>query len=326
MANVEKIILAFPEYHSYLIGKYGNLNSAIREIQKGAQIHDLGKTSESSLEYGTPHGRKVYNVYKAGLLPKEVQNLKPEVAQAIKTHETIAGTPRGVLALKYKVFDLFGRYSLEEKILATADRLDLIRYGMKIDPNRLPIAGVLERLRVKVPQGLKEEQARPREYNPSNYLTGKEYKGPYKEAPSYKKQPYNPINYMTTQGYKEPYKKAPSYKEPSYNPLDYITGRGYKEPYKKAPSYKQPKYNPNDYLMPKYVPPKTPYKAPPKRPSTPFEDFLFLRNKERETKRLKSKGKGPKYKTLPTLTQELIGYRGKRPVRYVTGLETIRII
>ena len=50
--------------------------------------HDIGKTSPSSIEFGTPHGEKVWRVWKAGLLPKEIK-LAKRVAKAIKVHETL---------------------------------------------------------------------------------------------------------------------------------------------------------------------------------------------------------------------------------------------
>ena len=324
MKNVRKIIMAYPEYHSYLIKKYGSVERAISEIQKGARIHDLGKTSETSQEFGTPHGKKVSDVYKAGLLPKEVANIKPEVAKAIETHETIAGTPRGRYTLKYKVYDFFGRYSYEQKILATADRLDLMRYGIKVDPKRLPLGDAMEKLKLKVPVSLKRKEA-PREvgYRPQNYLIPLYAPAPTK-VPAYREPAYEPQSYILPE-YKEPYKRAPSYKEPKHKrPLPY------REPaYKKPPSYKKPRYKPQSYLMPEYKKPyrkAPPYKKPPVRPPTQFETLIIRPKAKRPVKPVKKKKRKKGFKTLPTLTQQIIGYKGKRAIARPTGFEAIRII
>ena len=150
------------------------------------------------------------------------------------------------------------------------------------------------------------------------------------EAPSkyYKKKPYNPGDYLIPQ-YKAPYKKKPSkYKEP-YSISNYLVPKAPK-PYKpgKPPKYKPP-YNPGKYLIPgapPYKPGKPPY-APPIKTTPALENFLIpIKEKKKKKKASKKKRKKPKYKTLPTLTQQIIGYKGKKAVERVTGFESIRII
>ncbi len=81
--------------------------------------------------------------------------------------------------------------------------------------------------------------------------------------------------------------------------------------------------------------PPTPQKlvkpAQPTKPIRPGDfglDWLVFdkKKKRRPIKIRKKKKKKKEKKVLPTLTQKLIGYRGKKPIKYVTGFETIRII
>ncbi len=141
--NVRRLVLAYKEFHPYLIKKYGSIEKAIKQLELGAKFHDIGKVSESSAEFGTPHGKKIYNIYKAGLLPKEAQNIQKGIAKAIKTHETL--DPR---KYSYQLSNLVGNISPEQKIISTADRLDLMRYGIKIDSTRLPLRDALTRLKI----------------------------------------------------------------------------------------------------------------------------------------------------------------------------------
>ena len=141
--NMMKIIDKYPEFNSYWKGKYGSIANAKKAMAQ-ALWHDIGKTEESSAAFGTPHGMKVWNVWKAKLLPKKLK-FAPKVAKAIKVHETL--DPRKVM---YKLKNKIKLVSPEEKILATADRLDLARYKIKIDLNRLPLKDAIKRLKLKV--------------------------------------------------------------------------------------------------------------------------------------------------------------------------------
>jgi hypothetical protein len=142
--NIEKLIDNYPEFHDYFVRKYGSLENAKREVSVAGILHDLGKTRESSNEFGTKHGPKVANVIDAGLFNKG-QKFNDKIVKAVRLHEEI--DPRKV---GYKVKDKFKLISPEEKILATADRIELARYGMKVDPKRLPLPDAMERNNVKV--------------------------------------------------------------------------------------------------------------------------------------------------------------------------------
>ena len=141
--NIIKIMNKYPEFNSYWKKRYGSIAKA-KIAMKEAMWHDIGKAEESSLAFGTAHGEKVWNVWKAGLLPKDIKLTKP-VALAIRKHETL--DPR---KLWYKVQNKLKLISPEEKIVATADRLDLARYNIKIDLARLPLKDVIKRLGIKV--------------------------------------------------------------------------------------------------------------------------------------------------------------------------------
>ncbi|MCK9430517.1 MAG: HD domain-containing protein [Candidatus Omnitrophica bacterium] len=309
MNNVEKIIKVYPEFNNYLIRKYGSLDKAVKEIKRGAEIHDLGKTSETSQEFGTQHGVKISNVYKAGLLPKEYKNIKPEVIQAIRNHESIAGTPRGIYSLRYRIFDLFGRYSIEDKILATADRLDLIRYGMKIDQNRLPLNDVLNRLNIRnigkqmeIIESKKGRKLEEYKKTPNDYLVRTYGKQKYNEQIKYKEK-YNPNDYLTNYGYKE-----------KYTPREY-----------KKITYTTKEYNPSNYLTPSYTRPRGYGKVVYKKKKIVIETPKWVQpeGKGKRPSRKEIKGKTG-YMTLPTIFESLTGNVGKRAKGRITGFESSR--
>jgi hypothetical protein len=141
--NIVKIIKKYPEFNGYWKKKYGSVAKATAAM-KQAMWHDIGKGESSSQAFGTPHGEKVWRVWKAGLLPKDIK-LKKAVAVAIRKHETL--DPR---RLWYKVQNRLKLVTPEQKIVATADRLDLNRVGIKIDLSRLPLRDVIKRLKINV--------------------------------------------------------------------------------------------------------------------------------------------------------------------------------
>jgi len=156
----------------------------------------------------------------------------------------------------------------------------------------------------------------------------KGYPAPPKK--SYQKPVYNPVNYVLPSYTPPKYtpKKAP-YKKPAYDASNYLVPKKTPTKYPKPTKYKKPTYGPSIYLLPEYTPPKkTPYKKPPVRIDYAFEDLLTRRveQKKRRKKPEKKKKKKASFRTLPTLTQQIIGYKGKRAKQYVTGFETIRII
>ncbi len=140
--NIVKLMNKYPEFNPYWRRTYGSVAKA-RDALKQAMWHDIGKGESASMAFGTPHGEKVWRVWKAGLLPKDIK-LAKRVAKAIKKHETL--DPR---KLWYKVQNKVKLITPEEKIVATADRLDLVRLGIKVDPTRLPLKGVLVKLNIK---------------------------------------------------------------------------------------------------------------------------------------------------------------------------------
>jgi len=153
--------------------------------------------------------------------------------------------------------------------------------------------------------------------------------------PSYEKPSYDPSNYLIAKYPKPKYSrgKAP-YKKPPYNPSNYLTPQypTPKTPYKRKTPYKKPPYTPTNYLIPQYGPPKKPpYKKPPysppkKPPVDPFQNMLIIRERpRRKPKQTKKKKKKPTYRTLPTLSQQIIGFRLGRTVRMPTGFEIARV-
>ena len=147
--NVNKLVDAYPEYNSYWIKKYGSVTEAKAQLTNSmwhdaTKIVSSSKTDEFTI-FGQKHGESYYNLWRKGLLPPEA-NVNKNIAQAVRFHETIAGTKEGTKALSYRISELFGRNTPEMKILATADRLDLKRFGIKVDPNRLPLRDALVRV------------------------------------------------------------------------------------------------------------------------------------------------------------------------------------
>lgn len=141
--NIVKLMDKYPEFNKHWKKKYGSISNAKKQL-KNAMWHDIGKTSESSIEFGTPHGQKVWNVWKAGLLPKGIK-LNKASAKAIRVHENL--DPRKI---RYKIRNRIGKITPEEKIVATADRLDLARYNIKIDEKRLPLKDAIKKLKLDV--------------------------------------------------------------------------------------------------------------------------------------------------------------------------------
>jgi hypothetical protein len=353
MENVKKVVNAYPEYHPYLKKKYGSLDKAIKELQKGAKFHDIGKTSETSIEFGTPHGQKFYDVYKAKLLPKEAQNIKEGIARAIKTHETIAGTKAGRYTLKYQFSNILGLNTPEQKILATADRLDLMRYASlrdKVDPKRLPLGDALTRLGFRAPPVKKESvtrkfvsfvssaipikqkvkaPARVEYYNPlvgaqARYTPSKKQETQYNPLVPSKSYTYK----APKQQYGAPYKKIDSYFRPSGYKTPYKEPTRYKEPEYKQPSYKQPRYDQPRYAPPKY-PKSTTYKQPyPKPQPTPQQgvNLLISPRPEKPKPQPKPQIRRPtRYQLTPTITQKIYMVRRKSKARRITGFEALRI-
>lgn len=307
--NIRKLVNAYSEFHPYLIKKYGSLDKAIKQLELGAKFHDIGKVSESSAEFGTPHGQKIYNIWKEGLLPREAQNIKKGIAKAIKTHETL--DPR---KFNYRLTSIIGGISPEQRILSTADRLDLARYGIKIDPNRLPLRDALTRLNikqlnVKAPKEAEKESYKYKKQDKFLSLMYEDKK--YKKTSTYRK-PYTTPNYLTSSKYKEP----KNYKKP-YSPNNYLTYSKYqsvKKPYNSYKPYKNPKV------------PYTPYKQP-KRPIIVRNLLVGPESKGRKRRSKQKKGRTG-YKTLPTVF-ELITFgkaKSKTAKKRITGAEVFRFI
>lgn len=149
-------------------------------------------------------------------------------------------------------------------------------------------------------------------------------------VPKYQKPKYDPASYLVTK-YPTPY-KAPKtqYKQPYSPPTNYLIPQ-YAQP-RKAPyrQPKKPKYNPpTNYLTQQYPQPrKAPPYSPPVKAQKPPAQFtsMLIPTKPRRKPSPKKKRKKKGYKTLPTLTQQLMGYKGTRAKSYVTGFETVRII
>lgn len=146
--NVLKMMDVYPETKQYWVKKYGSIEKAKEEMGK-TLYHDLWKRGETSREFlepfGLGHGEVAYKSWKKykHLFPKELQ-FKPDVAKAIGQHSVL--DPR---SKQYKLLDKLGLISLESKFLATADRLDLARYGIRPDKKQLPMKDALERLSPK---------------------------------------------------------------------------------------------------------------------------------------------------------------------------------
>jgi len=148
-----------------------------------------------------------------------------------------------------------------------------------------------------------------------------DYIAPTKQSypkPTYKK-PSSYVNPLIPSYAKPPTYETPKiqYKKASYSNL--------LVPTYKAPQYKKPKM-PKYQKPAKYQDPFAPYLAVAWEPTT--GDIFTITQKPRKQPRpvKKKKKKKPTYKTLPTLSQQLIGYRGKRAIERPTGFEAIRII
>lgn len=145
--NVPRLIELYPQFNRYLIEKYGSIENAKKVISTGAFWHDLAKRQEASgVNELTQHAESMYQVWKARLLPPEVQKaITPEIAEAIRGHTEMkvadyAMTVTGVKPSKtYLLRDALGLISPEMKLIATADRLDLIRYGINPNPKLMPL-------------------------------------------------------------------------------------------------------------------------------------------------------------------------------------------
>jgi len=133
--NMKNLFNKNTQFDDYWKKKYGSKENAWKELKK-AMWHDLAKYGESSKEFGIGHGKAFNRAYRLGnkYLPEELSSMDKRVSKAIKTHEDI--DPR---KLSYKIKDKLGRISPEEKILSTADRMDLARYNIKVDQSRLPL-------------------------------------------------------------------------------------------------------------------------------------------------------------------------------------------
>ncbi len=129
--NIQKIIKVYPEYKPYLIREYGSLKGARTELTK-SMWHDLLKVGSSSKNefFGKGHGKVFYDLWKSKKLPKDLLNIKPKVAEAIKYHE--------VTSMKNP--------TVEWKILSTADRLQFSRFKGGVDVSKLPLPNAINRI------------------------------------------------------------------------------------------------------------------------------------------------------------------------------------
>jgi len=301
--NIGKLIDLYPELHKPLKKKYGTIKKAKEELGRLGPLHDIGKTGETSAEFGTPHGQKVFDVWKRGMLPSDIKLTKSQ-AKAIKTHETLETRWTRPSGLMYHAKDFFGMITPEQKLLSTADRLDLARYGMKVDPSRLPLGDVFKRMGKKEPKRepfikdifrqVKERKKKVIEYDYRRVGRGIGYTG-YRYKTLYK-TPYKAP-------YKEPYKTP--YKTPYKAPYKAPYGLQYGKPYK--PPYKTP------YGTPTYKPPARapPYKAPPRKPPGPPPTII---------KPIWSEDGKKKKKARRTQWERLFEYRPS-----LTAIERVRV-
>lgn len=327
-SNIRKIINVYPEFHSYLIKKYGSLEKAVKNLELAAKFHDIGKTSESSREYGVPHGKKFYQVWKSKLLPSEAQVLPKSLAKAIKTHETIAGTKLGVYGPKYLLGEFIEAYTPEQKILATADRLDLMRYGMDVKGYRLPLSDALRRLGLDKnyvkKEPIAEKLVKSKEYE---RLTPKIKPKVYEK---YKEERTTPSKYFSLTKYEMPYKKIKSYpkiKTEYKISSEYKTPYTYKMPYVKLSIYKQTPYK---YKEPVYKKPSYKVLTPSLTMPSRMLDIEKRKRKPLQQEKLKPR----RFQLLPTLAQKVFkekktGKELKRtePLKLsqITGFEVLRI-
>jgi hypothetical protein len=326
-----------------LIDIYGSLPKAVKEIQKGALRHDVGKYKEGSIQMGKQHGEVVYDVWKElqnnpkmvwDKFPfrlRRINNLKPRVALAIKYHDIV--NPR---SLNYKFNDLLGRITPEQKVLSTADRLDLPRmgaYNIKVDVRQLPVKAAIG----LVPK----EFVKPREsFRNSVVDFGKEAVGKlrsektkdtyYKFLDKVSKDVSKGYSYRESRGYGYGDRSYPSGGYPAkYYPKTYggKYGRYYGKPY--GVPYSVPyggKYGGNygrPYSNPYSPKPYSPYVGIPKVPMNPKLPFKLDLKGNKGQKLIKSVQIG---RRMPRFTQTALGRvrLSKRGQNLFTGLESVR--
>lgn len=144
--NVLKLIESYPELHKELIESYGSLSKAKLELEQAGLIHDILK--EGSGRSGDYHGERLAKVLRSGKVNIE---LRESTIRAIETHEKT-----------------FGKVTAEEKILSTADRLDLERFRNKIIKEELlPLRDSIKRLNEQNEKIMKEQvkEFKPEEYS-----------------------------------------------------------------------------------------------------------------------------------------------------------------
>lgn len=281
--NILKLMNKYPQYNSYWKKNYGSVAKA-RDAMKQAMWHDIGKGESASQAFGTAHGLKVWNVWKAKLLPKGLK-FKPRVAKAIKKHETL--DPR---KLWYRVQNRVKLITPEQKIVATADRLDLVRFGIKVDVKRLPLKDAMIRLgikqrdvkfpssfnkiiaKIKIDRGVTKSDLKKL----AVFLKGKVVKAvsPKKKTVKYKGKALSSYRSGVSAG-----KRAGTKPPKNYNVKHKGNKKAYVEGYREGYSgrylinYKTGKYKPSKRRptpkrrgIPKRRPIKRPTKRPPKRP------------------------------------------------------------
>ncbi len=281
--NILKLMNKYPQYNSYWKKNYGSVAKA-RDAMKQAMWHDIGKGESASQAFGTAHGLKVWNVWKAKLLPKGLK-FKPGVAKAIKKHETL--DPR---KLWYKVQNRVKLITPEQKIVATADRLDLVRFGIKVDVKRLPLKDAMIRLgikqkdvkfpssfnkiiaKIKIDRGVTRADLKKM----AAFLKGKVVSAvsPKKKTVKYKGKALSSYRSGVSAG-----KRAGSNPPKNYNVRHKGDKKAYVDGYKEGYSgmylinYKTGKYKPSKRRptlkrrgIPKRRPTKRPTKRPPRRP------------------------------------------------------------
>ena len=125
--------------------KFKDIKLSADELKLMAQLHDTGKIGSSSFTTWE-HGDITAQVLKAGKFKGEQFTKLPQykkdlIIKAVKTHTTIKPlkfltSPKAdVSDLKGIAQGLFG--TPEQKALATADRIDLTRFGIRPDPKQL---------------------------------------------------------------------------------------------------------------------------------------------------------------------------------------------
>lgn len=127
-SNMNALIDVYPEFHSELIETYESLKNARLELCKGAMWHDLLKVCSSSSRRfnGLGHGEALYFLWENNKSPIDFHY---NVAQAIRVH------------------DSNNLITIEDKLLATADRLDFSRFHSGVDESKLPLSDAMERLK-----------------------------------------------------------------------------------------------------------------------------------------------------------------------------------